>query len=299
MKRALFILALLMVSIAGRAQFRATMDNVRSGNKDVYTVYSDKTQYRYEFVQDGQKMAIIVKPQANKTLILLPDKKFYIEQACDGMMSRRNDPVQSFAAMKKDYTEKDAGKETLEGYVCDKKEIYADNDKIITAWIAGALNFPVKMVNHLYENTYMNLKDIRKWKADPTYFEVPAGFTRVDDRMRPVIPEPPAPEKWTTHTVQLPFSGEISRGTVLKFTIDTEGHYKMTAENKTDKPAKIIRYSLKDGKELPENIQGPEKYRTLRLYPGDKVPDTFIWKAGGEIEIKSFEGSMLLDIHKE
>jgi len=122
---------------------------------------------------------------------------------------------------------------------------------------------------------------------------------RVDERGRPMIPEPPAPTQWTTQTVHLPFQGAVSRGTILKFTIDKEGHYKMIAENKTDKPAKIIRYSLRDGKELPENIQGPEKYRTLRLYPGEKIPDTFIWKAGQEIMIRVFEGTMLLNIYFE
>ncbi len=299
LKRLTFFLLISSLSSQVFPQFKASMENVKSGNKEIYTVYSDKTQYRYDFVQDNQKMIIIVKPQINKTIILLPDKKFYIQQACDGMNSRRNDPVQSYISMKKDYTEKNAGKENVEGFTCNKKEIYADNDKIITAWFAESLNFPVKMVNHLYENTYMNLKDIQKWKVDPAFFEIPSGYTEVDERMRPVIPEPPAPKKWTTKSVQLPFQSEVSRGTLLIFSINKEAHYKMIAENKTDKPAKIIRYSFRDGKELSEKIQGPEKYRTSRLYPGEKVPGTFIWKEGQEIRIKVFEGTISLIIREE
>ncbi len=299
MKKAILFYLILSLNSQGFSQFKASMENVMNGNKEIYTVYSDKTQYRYEFTQDGQKMIIIVKPEDNKTLILLPAKKFYIQQACDGMMSRQNDPVQAYAMMKSTYTEKDAGKENVEGIECNKEEIYADNDKIITAWIAESLNFPVKMVNHLYENTYMNLKDIRKWKPDAAFFEVPADYTEVDERMRPVIPEPPAPEKWTTKKVTLPFQVEVSRGTELVFSIDKDSHYDLTVENKTDKPAKIIRSTWRDGKELPLNKQGPVKFRTYRLYPGEKSHPTLIWKAGDVVRIKVYEGTMALSVKEE
>lgn len=298
MRHITFCIAIFLF-VDAHAQFRATMENVKSGEKEIYTVFSDKTQYRYELTQDGQKMIIIVKPAVNKTWILLPDKKFYIQEACDGMMSRQNDPVQAYVMMKANYTEKDAGSESMEGFTCDKKEIYADKDKIITTWFAKSLNFPIKMVNHLYKNTYMDLKNIGKWQPDLAVFMVPDGFTQVDERMRPVIPEPPPPNKWTTKKVQLPFQGNVSRGTLLIIPVKTEGHYKMIEENKTDKPAKIIRYSFRDGKELPENVQGPEKYRTSRLYPGEKIPETFIWKTGNEVHIKVFEGTIHLDIHAE
>ena len=293
------LLTMLIISSGSQAQFRAVMENVKSGEKEIYTVFSDHTQYRYELTQDGQKMIIIVNPEVNKTWIMLPDKKFYLQEACNDMMVLQNDPVQAYAMMKTHFTEKDAGKEKVEGYTCDKKEIYDDNNIIITTWIAGALNFPVKMVNHVNENTYMNLKDIRKWQPDETLFRVPEGYTQVDERMRPVIPEPPAPDKWETQKVQLPYQGDVSRGTLLIIPVKADGHYKMITENKTDKPAKIIRYSFRGGKELPAKIQGPEKYRTSRLYPGEKIPGTFIWKAGNEIHIKVFEGTMHLDIHAE
>ena len=80
MKQLLFILFFIPIGSQGFSQFKANMENVISGDKELYSVYSDKTQYRYDFTQDGQKMIIIVKPELNKTLILLPDKKFYMQQ---------------------------------------------------------------------------------------------------------------------------------------------------------------------------------------------------------------------------
>ncbi len=299
MKQLLFILFFIPIGSQGFSQFKANMENVISGDKELYSVYSDKTQYRYDFTQDGQKMIIIVKPQLNKTLILLPDKKFYMQQTCYGMMSRQNDPVQAYTMMKVNYNEKDAGKENVERFACNKKEIYADNDKIITAWYSESLNFPLKMVNHLYENTYMNLKDIQSWKPDQGFFKVPDDYTEVDDRMRPVIPEPPAPEKWETKTITLPFEGTLSRGTKIRFKINEDKHYKFSYVNETDKPAKFIRHTFVDGKEKPDSKQGPIKYRTYRPYPGDKATLTYVWIAGEDILLEIYEGKIHLHIFPE
>ncbi len=306
MKRQLFLLALFFVLAPGYGQFQATMKNAYSGEEKIYKVLSDGENYRYEFTENGQTGILIFRPAENKTFLLMPEKKTFLTRACDDMYTLMNDPVQGSLhfADPKDVSEKITGHEKLSGYDCVKKAYYMTYDngeKVLTnvVWFSEDLNFPLKITFGPEQKVRMVLSDIKKWNPVKGYFKIPGGYTEVDDRGRPVIPEPPAPTHWTTRTVQLPFQGAVSRGTVLKFTIGKEGHYKMIAENKTDKPAKIIRSSLRDGKELPENIQGPEKYRTLRLYPGEKIPDTFIWKAGQEIIIRVFEGTMLLHIYFE
>ena len=305
MKRILIISICLYLASSAFSQFQATMSYTPGNEARIYTVYSDLHQYRYEFMKNGEKGIVIVKPEANQTFILMPAKKFFMKTACDDFSSLMNDPVQASLHFKESQKEKLVGDEQMYGYNCAKKEFYMDypdpdEDVLVyTVWFSKALNFPVKIENHTRKNNYMLLSDVKNWVPQESYFKIPDGFTEVDEQMRPVIPEPPAPKQWTTKTVQLPFQGKVSRGTLLKFTIDKEAHYKMILENKTDKPVKIIRYSFRDGKELPEKVQGPEKYRTSRLYPGEKVPDTFIWKAGNTILIKSYEGTMYLDIHAE
>lgn len=305
MRQLLLAFSISFFSSLVSGQFQAKMSYTPGNEARIYTVYSDLHQYRYEFLENGEKGIVIVKPEANQTYILMPARKFYMKTACDDFNSLMNDPVQASLHFKESHKEKLVGNEQMYGYNCAKKDFYMDypdpdEDVLVyTIWFSKALNFPVKIENHPRKNVYMELYDIKSWKPQAAIFTIPESYTEVDGRMRPVIPEPPAPKQWTTKTVKLPFQGELSRGTLLKFTIDKEAHYKMILENKTEKPAKIIRYSLREGKELPENIQGPEKYRTSRLYPGEKRPNTFIWKEGNEILIKVYEGTMDLDIHEE
>ena len=41
----------------------------------IFTVYSADTGYRYEFDEDGQKGAVIVKNDSRQVIILMPQQK--------------------------------------------------------------------------------------------------------------------------------------------------------------------------------------------------------------------------------
>lgn len=81
-------------------QFKAQMINNISGEERNYDVYSDLVNYRYEFKEDKASGIVIVKPAENKTYILYPEKKYVYVTECDGPMSRMNDPVQSYEAVR-------------------------------------------------------------------------------------------------------------------------------------------------------------------------------------------------------
>lgn len=306
MKRSTLFFALFFVVFPVFCQFSAIMRNAYSGGEKTYKVWSDGVNYRYEFSEEGSPGIIIFRPEENKTFILMPEKKVFITRACDDMYTLMNDPVQGSLhfADQKDITGITAGHEKVMGYDCVKKEYYLtyDNgDKVLTnvVWFSEELNFPLKITFGAGQKVRMELSDLQKWKPQKEYFQVPEGYTEVDERGNKVIPEPPAPEKWTTKKVALPFQIEVSRATELVFSIDKGGHYDLTVENKTDKPAKIIRSTWRDGKELTLNVQGPVKYRTYRLYPGEKFHLTLIWKAGDVVRIKVYEGTMALSLKEE
>jgi hypothetical protein len=101
-------------------QFSAEMINVVQGNQREYKVYSDLDRYRYEFEESGKKGIVIVHPEQNKTYVLMPDEQYVHITSCDGMMSRMNDPWQSYLWFKKYGTEKDLGNDEINGYQCDK-----------------------------------------------------------------------------------------------------------------------------------------------------------------------------------
>jgi hypothetical protein len=300
MQRKLILIAWAVVMVQfSSAQFQAQLVNRFSGSERLYTVYSDLTQYRYEFEEDGMKGIVIVKPALNETAVLVPEKKFVHRTTCDGMMSRMNDPVQSYEAYKQYGPEKTIGPEKMSGYDCIKKEVYQGETPVFTAWYAEKLKFPVKIVAHQSENMFMELRDIRKWNTDPALFDVPEDYMEVDERMRPIIPEPPPPDSWTETEVSVPFEGSIKRGEKIRMTIPETVYYKFRVSNNGDTPAKFTYHLFENGKKLPWDVVGNDDRRTHRLFMGEKNNQTFDWKAGWILVVEVYEGVLELKIFPE
>ncbi len=275
------------------------MKNVVNGDERNYDVYSNLKQYRYEFEENNMKGIVLVNPEANQTCILFPDNKLVHITTCDGMMSRMNDPVQSYMWYKKYGEEKPAGDKEINGYKSKIKELYQEDSKVFTVWFSEELNFPLKILSHFAENTYMELKDIETWKPETSYFTVPEDYTEVDERMHPVIPEPPAPEKWEIKEASVPYEGTLGRGTKLKINVGKTVYHKLLLSNDAENPAKVVRHLMRNGKELPDNEQGPLKYRSVRLYSGEKKTYTFDWEEGDIVILEIHEGKMNVQVFPE
>jgi hypothetical protein len=237
----------------GQSPFSARMLNTVNGRETVYHIRSDGEQYRYDFEESGMKGAVIVDPVKGETAILMPDKKFVHFTSVTSSTSLMNDPVQAFLFTKENYQVKPAGTETVSGYKCTRTELYDSDRKIFTGWYSEDLGFFLMIVNNISENTFMEIRDIAPGEVDEDLFIIPGDYTEVDDRMRPVIPEPPPPDSWNTINTSLPVKGEFKRGDRIVFTINETGNYKLNLVNQTDNPAKIVRTGMRDGKELPDN----------------------------------------------
>ena len=292
----LFLVSLFVLPLC--AQFTAELTDVQRGNKKIYIVKSDGTKYRYDFEEDGMKGVVIVDPATNQTAILYPDKKFvrYIEttSAFSGSM----DPNQGFKRMQKEYTEKKIGSEKILGVDAEKIELYARDKKVITAWYSKELRFLVKMVRHRQENIFIELTNIQKMKIDASLLIVPDDYIEVDDRMRIKIPEPPPPESWKTIEATLPINSEFIRGDRITYKVPVGKYYRIILKNKTAEPAKIVRTSMKDGKEISEDKQGPASYRTTRLYKEESLSVLYRGE-GDDVVINVHEGKMHIEIFEE
>lgn len=299
MKRILLFLACSFIAANLLSQFRATMVNSQQGNQRNYNVYIGNDQYRYEFSEDGMDGIIIVKPSENKTFILIPEKKFVHITECDGSMSRMNDPVQAYATFKSYGLEKKEGSEKLGAFNCTKYGLYQEDTRIFTMWFSDELNFPIKIKSELDEGTYMELNDIKRMDPDAGLFIVPTDYTEVDRQLRPVIPEPPPPEEWIEKKAELPLNLKLERGTRVLLGIPESVYYKFKLENNGDTPSKIIYRLYQDGNPLDVNIQGRDKYRTYRLFPGEKKTLTQDWKKDYELRIEVYEGTMDIEIVME
>ena len=289
-------LVLFFVMPLCQAQFTAYFTIAEQGNKKIYKVQSDGTKYRYDFEESGMKGIVIVNPETEKTAILMPDKKFVHYTELSSGISKANDPFQTFLSMRLRYTEKKMGSEKINGYTCEKSELHAGDQKLFTAWYSEKLNFLLKMINDRKPDSYVELADIKPGKIDPSVFKVPEEYTEVDQRMRPLIPEPPPPDSWNKIEATLPIKGEFKRGDQITFKIIEDKHNKILLRNPTADPAKIIRRSVRDGKELPDNEQGPLKWRTDRLFANETSSNSYVWKPGDIIIIEVHEGKMEIEI---
>lgn len=290
------IIAAIPVLMHGQTPFKAEMINARQGKETVYQLQSIGIKYRYDFEDSGMKGIVIVDQEKGETAILLPDEKFVHYTDIHSQTSLMNDPYQAFIYSKSRYDVKNIGEEIIAGYNCSKSELYASGQLVFTAWYSEDLKFIIKMVNEMAENTYMELRDIKEEKLREDIFSIPTDYTEVDRRMRPIIPEPPAPESWKEVRATLPLKGEYKRGEVISFEVPESIYYKFILNNNTDEPAKIIRIGMRDGIELPENEQGPLSYRTRRLYAGESFSNVYSWEAGDEKLIQVHEGVINIEI---
>jgi len=283
----------------GLTQFSATMENVVSGNERIYQVYSDGENYRYEFTEDEMKGIVLVKPEKNQTSILMPDKKYVHRTTCDSRMSRMNDPVQSVSLYQKQGVAKNEGEEKIGDYSCKKSAIYQGDTKLFTVWQSEKLNFPMKIENHLSPDTYMELVNIKKWDVVESFFEVPDGYAEIDDEMRPIIPEPPPPEKWLTKDAAIPFEGIVKRGEKISMTIPVTGHFKIKASNNGDKPTKYIYHLYENGEKLSWDKVGNDDRRTHRFFMGEKRTFTYAWEKDWQLIVELYEGEVLMEVFAE
>ncbi|MDF1559865.1 MAG: hypothetical protein P1P83_06625 [Bacteroidales bacterium] len=275
------------------------MVNTVNGTERVYELQSDGQKYRYDFEESGMRGIVIVDPVKGKTAILMPDEKYVHFTPTTSRTSLMNDPYQSFIYSKKNFEEKPAGTESVSGYECSITEFHDSDRKVITAWHSDELGFLLKMVNNVSENTFMEVRDIIPGEIDKELFVIPEDYTEVDERMRPVIPEPPPPDSWNTIDSSLPIAGEFKRGDRIMFTVPENKNYKLNLVNQSDDPAKIIWTGMRDGQELPGNEQGPLSYRTKRLHGGESSSYTYRWTSRDKIIIQVYEGVINIELAAE
>jgi hypothetical protein len=214
-------------------------------------------------------------------------------------MSRMNDPVSSVRIYQQQGASKDEGEEKVGDYTCTKSSISQGDTRLFTVWQSEKLNFPVKIENHYAKDSYMELVDINSWEVSDSYFIVPEGYTEVDDEMRPIIPEPPAPKTWSTKNVTIPFEGKVKRGTKIKMVIPESVYYKFITTNAGDTPTKFTYHLYENGEKLSWEIVGNDERRTHRLYMEEKKTQTMDWKKDWELIIEVYEGEVMIEVFPE
>jgi hypothetical protein len=158
------------------AEFSADLLLKQGGETMTGKVYVKGDKTRQEFVQQGQKQVTILRPDKGLTWILMPSEKIYMEMsnqeraAYDPQLDQN---IQDKAEIKH------LGKETVNGYVCDKYQyIYRDTSMgTVTQWVSKQLNIPIK-TEYKSPSGYMltEYKNVQKGNVQDSLFEVPGDY---------------------------------------------------------------------------------------------------------------------------
>lgn len=142
-------------------------------------IYVKGNKYRMDINEQGSELSIIVDHESGKQKILVHSRKIAEELWNNSERSLSNNPFESFYYALKKYSSKEKGSEVINGYNCKKIEIYVDDRKLLTAWVANKLNWPIKILTELGIPKNAELKNIKEEPVEENLFQLPEnyGFT--------------------------------------------------------------------------------------------------------------------------
>jgi outer membrane lipoprotein-sorting protein len=158
------------------AEFSADLLLKQDGKTTTGKVYVKGDKTRQEFVQEGQKQITIMRLDKGVTWVLMPAEKIYMEMSSQEGAAYDPQLDQNI----KDKAEiKLLGKETVNGYVCDKYQyIYRDTSMgTMIQWVSKKLNYPIK-TEYKSASGYMltEYKNIKEGNVQNSLFDVPGDY---------------------------------------------------------------------------------------------------------------------------
>ena len=190
------IVAGLVLAIAGvclAAEFSANEITKGPGRSSTARIYVKGKKVRQEHtMMDGRKMISISRPDRKVSWMLDPARKTYLERkfgAKDfGGKAKAQDHVKQSIVTRKAVspsTEKLIGKETVNGYACDKYALtFKDKSKNMDthyAWVAKKLDYTIRFKSDEKGGRapwQWELKDIKEGGVPDSMFEIPKGYKK-------------------------------------------------------------------------------------------------------------------------
>jgi hypothetical protein len=158
------------------AEFSADLLLKQGGETMTGKVYVKGDKTRQEYIQRGQKQVMIFRFDKDIMWLLMPAEKIYMEMSSQEGVAydpQLDQNIENKAEIKL------LGKETLNGYVCDKYQyIYHDTSMgTSTQWISKKLNYAIK-TEYKSPSGYMltDYKNIQEGNVQNSLFDVPGDY---------------------------------------------------------------------------------------------------------------------------
>jgi hypothetical protein len=160
------------------AEFSADLILSGGGDKETGKVFIKGNLRRTEIMENGEVAAIsITRPDKGVTWNLMPEEKMYMEIPHSG------DDTEDFKSWESRAKMKLLGKETVNGYKCEKRR-YESDDKSegpVIVWYSPKLDYPVKVHVLAYggeDEMIVEYKNIKSGNVSDGTFEVPSTYQK-------------------------------------------------------------------------------------------------------------------------
>ena len=184
--RALLGVAILLVAsgIASAAEFSADVTEKMGTTTMTGKMYVKGLMIRHDTVQGPRQGSAILRMDKKVVWILDPAQKTYMEMPTGGkeLAYLSPDDVKATQALKKVATVKKLGRETVNGYPCDKYLLTYKDKSLGTQyqWVSQRLKVPIKVEQKGPKlEMLMEYRNIKEGRVPDSLFQIPAGYKKV------------------------------------------------------------------------------------------------------------------------
>jgi len=141
-------------------------------------IFVKGNEYRMDIVENGEELSILVDRASGKQKVVVHSQKLVQEYLNTSEKSLNNNPFENFKYQLEISSADTIGSEIINGYECTKIEVYDDNKKMLSAWIADTLNWPIKVKTAGTPSKDVTLNNIKEGVVvKGNLFKMPEGYT--------------------------------------------------------------------------------------------------------------------------
>ena len=188
----LFIIGPGLAAPSNAAEFSADMIQKSPMGTSKGKVFVKAENFRQELMMGGEKTITIFQKDKGVTVVLMPKERMYMEMSA---ITQQDMAPIDLKDMEKAGDKKYLGKETVNGYKCEKYRYTSQDPAAGTTimWFSKKLNFPIKMeMEGPSASMSMEYKNIQEKKLPDSLFKIPAGYQKMSMPMMPKMPGMPS-----------------------------------------------------------------------------------------------------------
>lgn len=263
----IFVLGMAAVSMA--TSFSADIVTEKRGKTLSGKIFVTDASYRWQTVEDGKPVVILVDRKGNVHTVMDMERKNYFRMPSNDFRVLMQDPLAASTYNDSKYGSQVEGAETVNGVKCEKQVIVLQGTRVQARWFSHEMNFPVKIISYQGKHTVVTeLKNIRKATFDAAYFRPPTDFKPIKDPSAgtPTKQEEPVAALTAAKTVSVPCYVRIGAGGELRVPVDTDRRVflDVTGDSENGSTYSVLQY--RDGKPRQGFQAQPDKVKK-RSYP--------------------------------